>query len=226
MKPENAMNKRHQLWAGLLLCGLLTGAAPPEARAEDKVIYENNFEKAALDKEPDGFLILDGGFTVRQEDGNKFLELPGAPLSDTGMGALFGPSRESGIVVTARFFGTRKGRRFPTFGPGVNGQAGFRLQVSPAKDALEIYQGDQIVATKEFKWTSGQWHTLKIQIKPEGSGVKVEGKAWLSKEAEPKEWQVTASDPRKPPAGKASIWGAPYSGTPIRFDDIKVAEAP
>ena len=211
-------------WFTIFLCALLTCAAPREARADGKVLYENNFEKADLDKVPDDFLVLDGAFAVKQEDGNKFLELPGAPLSDSGMGVLFGPSKESGVTVSARFYGTRKGRRYPTFALGVNGQAGFRLQVSPAKDALELFKGDQIVATKEFKWNSGTWYFLKLQIKPDGDGVKIDAKAWASKETEPTEWQVTASDKTKPPAGKASVWGTPYSGTPIRFDDLKVAE--
>jgi hypothetical protein len=217
------MNKRCFKWLGIVL-GVVTTIAPlHKARAEGKVLYENNFEKADLDKVPDDFLVLDGAFAVKQEGGNRFLELPGSPLDSYGV--LFGPSKASGTSVAARIFGTRKGRRFPTFGVGVNGVEGFKLQVSPAKDAVEIYKGDQIVATQELKWESGAWYILKLQTKAEGAGVRVQAKIWRDKEPEPKDWQLTATDPAAPPAGKASVWGKPFAGTPIRYDDIKVAEA-
>src|SRR5258708_3799445 len=108
---------------------------------ESKPLYENNFEKADVDKVPDGFLVLDGGFAVKEENGNRFLELPGAPL-DT-FGVLFGPTRGSDVAVLARIFGTGKGRRFPSFGVGLNGAGGYRLVISPAKKALELFKGDE-----------------------------------------------------------------------------------
>lgn len=96
-------------------------------------MYENNFEKAELDKVPADFLVLDGAFEVKADGGNKFLELPGAPL-DT-FGVLFGPTEKDSLAVSARIFGTLKGRRFPSFGVGLNGVGGFRLLVSPAKNS-------------------------------------------------------------------------------------------
>ncbi len=99
-----------------------------------------NFEQAETGTVPEDFLVLDGGFAVKQEEGNKFLELPGAPLDS--FGALFGPSEKSDVAVSARIRSTNKGRRYPTFGVGLNGQSGYKLQVSPGKKALEIYKGD------------------------------------------------------------------------------------
>src|SRR5262245_56090812 len=61
----------------------------PAGAAETNVIYQNNFEKAEVGKLPDEFLVLDGAFAIKEEAGNKFLELPGAPLDTFGM--LFGP---------------------------------------------------------------------------------------------------------------------------------------
>ncbi len=217
------MKKRRLIWLGLALGAVLTGAPLENARAEGKVLYENNFEKAELDKVPDEFLVLDGGFAVKQQEGAKFLELPGAPLDSYGV--LFGPSKASGYSVSARIFATRKGRRFPTFGVGVVGVEGFKLQVSPAKNAVELYKGDMVVASKELKWESGAWYTLKLQIKSEGAGVKVEGRIWRDGASEPKEWQLSATESTPLPAGKSSIWGKPFAGTPIRFDDLKVTEA-
>src|SRR5213592_4654904 len=87
---------------------------------DEKRLYQNNFEKAELNSVPDDFLVLDGQFAVREDGGNGFLELPGAPL-DT-FGVLFGPTEKEGNAVSARIFGTGQGRRFPTFAVGLNGQ--------------------------------------------------------------------------------------------------------
>src|SRR5438874_13641621 len=87
-------------WLGTVLAALPLFAAvfflPSQGRAaEGKVIYENNFEKAEVGKVPEDFLVLDGAFTVKEEGGNKFLELPGAPLDTFGL--LFGPTQGPGV---------------------------------------------------------------------------------------------------------------------------------
>src|SRR5438128_8851958 len=111
----------------ILLIGLAFGAFAQQA----KPLYQNDFEQAALDKVPADFLVLDGGFAVKEEGGNKFLELPGAPLDTYAV--QFGPTETSGITVSGRINGAAKGRRYPTFGVGSNGVAGYKLQISPAK---------------------------------------------------------------------------------------------
>src|SRR5437667_2263482 len=121
---------------------LLTGLAFGAFAQQDKALYENDFEKAALDTVPDDFLVLDGRFAVKEEGGNRFLELPGAPVETFGL--LFGPTEKDNVIVSARIFGTRTGRRYPTFAVGLNGQGAtaYRLQISPAKGALELFRGD------------------------------------------------------------------------------------
>src|SRR6266478_2999915 len=203
-----------------LLTGLTFGAFAQEA----KPLYENDFEKSALDKVPEEFLVLDGQFAVKEEGGNKFLELPGAPLD--AYGVLFGPTEKEGIAVSARIFGTGKGRRYPTFAVGLNGQgaAAYRLQASPAKKALELFKGDEVKATVPYEWQSGAWTRLRLQVRKVKDGQwKVEGKAWTEKE--PSAWLVSLDEREQPVAGKASIWGSPYATTPIRFDELKVTSA-
>src|SRR6266480_3930241 len=82
--------------------------------AQTKPLYENNFEKAEIGKLPEGFLALDGNFVVKEENANKFLELPGSPLDSFAV--QFGPTESSEIAIAARINGTAKGRRYPTFG--------------------------------------------------------------------------------------------------------------
>jgi hypothetical protein len=164
--------------------------------------------------------VLDGDFSVKQSDGNKFLELPGSPL-DT-FGVLFGSSTNAGVCVSARIYGTSKGRRSPSFGVGLNGAGGYKLKASPAKNSLEIYKGDVSVASVPFNWKSGSWTMFRLRVRQIGDAWKVEGKAWAQTDPEPKEWMISLDEKAPPHDGRPSIWGSPYSGTPIRFDDLMV----
>lgn len=206
-------------------CGwalLFALAFAPVAMAQaDKPLYENKFDQAATGAVPEEFLVIDGGFAVREESGNKFLELPGAPLETFGV--LFGPTEQDGIAVSARIFATAKGRRFPAFSVGLGGQGGYRLHVAPAKKRIELSRGDTDKASVPFDWESGQWLQLKLQLRKTGpSEWKVEGKVWPAGKPEPGEWTVSATDTEEPLSGRPSIWGLPFSGTPIRFDDLVV----
>lgn len=191
------------------------------------VLYQNNFEKADLGKVPDDLLVLDGAFDVKEEGGNKFLELAGAPLETFGV--LFGPTETNGVAVSARIQGTAKGRRFPTFAIGLNGVGGYKLQVSPSKKLLELYKGEQVLGSAPYSWESDSWTKLRLQVrKVNDNQWKIEGKAWKQESVEPEAWGIAFTDQSEPPPGRASIWGAPYAGTPIRFDDLlmKVAGQP
>ena len=214
----NLQNKSLIGWALVLgTAGLLLGQPA-------KPLYENNFEKTALDKVPEDFLVLDGQFAVKEEAGNRFLELPGAPL-DT-FGALFGPTEKEGTAVSARIFGTGKGRRYPTFAVGLNGQgtSAYRLQVSPAKKSLELFKGDEVKASAPYEWQSGTWTWLRLTVRKSKEGEwQVAGRAWTDKE--PSAWTVSFDEKMQPGAGKSSLWGSPYATTPIRFDDLLVTSA-
>ena len=189
-----------------------------------QVLYTNGFDKAEVEKVPEDLMVLDGGFAVKDALGNKFLELPGAPLETFGV--LFGPTEASGLSVTARIQGTGKGRRFPTFAVGLNGVGGFKLQVAPAKKLVELVKGEEVVGSAPFIWESGSWTMLSLQCRKVKDGeFKLEGKAWKQGDAEPKEWQVSRVETVESPAGRPSVWGMPFAGTPIQFDDLIVTRA-
>jgi len=205
-----------------LLIGLALVLAFEPAKAQ--VLYTNGFDKADLGKVPDDMLVLDGGFAVKEESGNKFLELPGAPLETFGV--LFGPTDTNGLAVAARIRSAGKGRRFPTFSVGLNGVGGYKLQLAPAKKLLELVKGEEIVANAPFTWESGSWTLLKLQSRKGNDGtLKVEGKAWKQGDAEPKGWMISRDESAAVPAGRPSVWGMPFAGTPIQFDDLKVERA-
>lgn len=208
----------------MLLLVMLTWIGTAAFSAEVK--YQIDFEKVEIGSVPEDFLVLNGDFQVKEQDGNKFLHLPGAPLDDYGL--LFGPNLRENITVTARFFGTNKGRRYPVFEIGLNGVGGYKLRVSPGKRALELFRGDNLKKTVPLKWKPGQWTHLKLQVLKTGdSEWKIEGKLWqegAQKPVEPAEPAIAITDTEEPINGRASVSGMPYSGTPIRFDDFKLTQ--
>jgi hypothetical protein len=134
---------------------------------------------------------------------------------------LFGPATNAGTCVSARIQGTAKGRRFPSFGVGLNGPSGYKLKVSPAKNALELDKGDDTLASVPYDWKSGAWTMFRLRVRAAGEQRwKIEGKAWPQTGSEPKEWMIAVEEKTPPHPGRASLWGSPYSGTPIRFDDL------
>ena len=170
---------------------------------------------------PDDFLVLDGDFAVKQEGGNKYLELPGAPLD--AFGFMFGPSARHGNEISARMFGTKKGRRYPVVGVALNGVNGYRLQVAPAKRAIELLKGSAVVAKVPFRWGGGEWLRLALRVEQTGTAEwTITGKVWPDGKKAPAKPTITHKEAKEPRNGKPSIWGSPYSGTPIRYDDIVV----
>ena len=197
------------------------GGSETQRQPAAKPLFENDFEKAVAGKLPDEFMSLNGEFAVREEQGNKMLELPGAPLDSYA--AQFGPAEIADVVVGARIFSTAKGRRFPTFGVGLNGVSGYKLQVSPAKKALELLKDQDVKMSVAFDWKPGAWTQLRLQVRKVKEGEwRIEGKAWSHGNAEPDAWMISCDEKEEPVAGRASVMGSPFSGTPIWFDDLKV----
>ena len=195
------------------LAALTTYAAEP--------LYQTNFEKTKTGEVPEDFLVLDGDFAVKQSNGNKYLELPGAPLD--AFGFMFGPSARHGNEISARMFGTKKGRRYPVFGVALNGVNGYRLQVAPAKRAIELLKGSAVVAKVPFRWGGGEWLRLALRVEQTGTAEwTITGKVWPDGKKAPAKPTITHKETKEPRHGKPSIWGSPYSGTPIRYDDIVV----
>jgi hypothetical protein len=203
-----------------IIAATMALASSPQTLA-DSVLFETNFESANADSVPEELMILAGQFSVKAIGGNKVLELPGNPLED--FGALFGPAELDGVVVRARIRSESTKRLAPRFGVGLSGVAGYRLLVAPGQNGLQLLKDQQVVASAPFEWKSAGWTSLHLQIRKisEAKWI-IEGRAWAEGASEPKDWSISLEVSEAPPAGKASIWGAPYSGKPILFDDLSV----
>jgi hypothetical protein len=207
-----------------LCCGIICLAIGILAADAQKPLFENDFETTEAGKLPDEFMVLAGEFVVKGHGTNHFLELPGTPLDSFAV--QFGPSEAADVAVSARVFGTSKGRRFPTFGVGLNGVSGYKLQVAPAKKALELLKDEAVRASVAYEWKPGAWTHLHLQVRKVKDGEwRIEGKAWPQGSSEPNEWTITCNEKEEPIAGKASVLASPFSGTPIWFDDLKVERA-
>ncbi len=203
----------------LLIASLMWGALAFPVRAGD--LFLEDFSRAKLGSAPSGLLVLGGEFSVKQAGKERFLELAGKPL---GLHAvMFGPARKDGVAVETRVFGLRKGRRsFPAFGVGLNGVSGYRLMVSPAKEQLELFKGDGIVKAVPFAWKPDRWTRVHLQCRSTGNAWTLAARVWPDDENEPVGWSLIWKEKAPSLAGRATLWGAPYAGTPILFDDLKV----
>jgi hypothetical protein len=192
---------------------------------QTKPLYENNFEAVEAGKVPEDFLVLNGSFAVKSLGTNKVLELPGAPLDSFAL--QFGPAETVNTTVSARICGTTQGRRSPTFGVGLGGAGGWRLQMSPGKKAVELFKDQDLKASATYEWKSSIWTRFKLQLRQvKDNAWRVEGKVWAEGRAEPRDWTIAAEETEKPIPGRASVAGSPFSGTPIWFDDLAVEKLP
>lgn len=201
---------------------LAKDAAP--APGSPAALFDCDFTALPDGPLPDTFMIMQGEFTVKNLGTNKVMELPGSPLDSYSV--LFGPVTNANVAVSAKIFGTAKGRRQPTFGVGLGGVAGYKLQIAPGKKAAELLKDAAVVASAPFNWESGAWTHCRLQVRQTGeSAWRVEAKAWAEGQPEPKEWLLTADESEKPLAGQSSVLGSPFAGTPIHFDELKVESA-
>lgn len=204
------------------LTALIAADAPPAAPAAPPGPYFNDFQKTPTGKAPEEFTALAGEFSVKEEAGNRFLEVSAEPVD--GDVLLFGPKDLTAADVRARIFATSIGKRFPEFGVGCGDAGGFRLVLMPGQDAIEIRKGDEPLTKAEFKgWQSGRWTSFRLRASAaDGGKWRVEGKAWPASAKEPEAWSITYDSAEPPPAGQASLVASPYSETPVRFDDLAV----
>ena len=182
---------------------------------EHSVFHESFSGATAL---PAEFTVLNGKVKIGQFNGNRYAELPAKP--PTSHGLLFGPALSNGLRVQARFL-TEDAEKSPTFAVGLNGLSGYKLQVNPDKQQLELLSNEVIMHSAKFEWLPGQWTHLQLQVRAlPGLQWAVEGKAWNEKEEEPTRWTLQWKDTSAPNNGQPSVWGTPHAGKSIAMDDV------
>lgn len=170
---------------------------------------------------PKEVFVVEGKINVAKKDNNKALQIEIGELVEAC--ALLGDSANGSASIEVRVFGTKQGRSMPRFSIGVHGQSGYRLVAFPAKKELQLTKNDEVIKIVPLTWTSDAWLKLKLEAKKVAEGKwTISAKAWPADAVEPAEAAVTHEDPTLKGQGKCSIWGTPFSGTPILFDDVKI----
>lgn len=201
------------------LAALALGAAT--AAAADLKSFKFTCDDWAEGAPPKEVFVVDGTVKIAAKDGNKAIMVDPDPLTDAS--AQLAVSAAGETVIQAKVFASKVRRSYPRFGIAVHGMSGYRLIVNAPKKQLELVKSDAVVASQPFEWTSDTWLRLKLEARRSGEAWTISGKAWPAESAEPAEAQLKHADQGLKGQGKASLWGTPYSQTPIYFDDIEVA---
>jgi hypothetical protein len=218
----------------LTLCGcvkpkaFLPGeiSAPKSKAAQEPsqwvVEFEEKFSEHAVGSEPENLFILDGAYAVTEKENDKRLTLPGSPVGEFGL--LFGPRvREKSLSLSFSFLTSRQGRRYPSLAAGLGGVRSYRLRFNAATKEILLFRGENEIGKIAFQWESGVWWHIRFQAIPSGEQeTRIGLKYWKRGEEEPAEWLVEVIDQNAFAGGKCALWGYPYAGTPIHFDDLKI----
>lgn len=203
-----------RLFAFLLALGLGT------ASAEEVV---ERFDDRETGYPPEELFVIDGNFDVVAQGEGKVLRLKADPIIECGV--LFGKSSKGAMTAEAKVLASKRGRRsFPRFGLGIHGVSGHRVRVTPARKCIELVHEEEVVTTAPFTWKSGEWCHLKLKISLEEDKATLEAWAWMEGDEAPQKPSLThESEASASGQGKASVWGTPYSGKEILYDDLKVS---
>ncbi len=111
-------------------------------------------------------------------------------------------------TVQADFKATKKGERLPDLGLiaqryTLDLQGSQRLQIRSWTARLEL----RFAKTIDFSWTADTWYTMKFQSETKDGKVTLRGKVWKRGEAEPKEWQIEATDETPNLQGSPGLFG-------------------
>ena len=216
----------------LLLPGVLLAddpapaATPVAAPSPAAALYQQDCAKLTPDAElPDELLVLSGQFRVTQVGEDRCLEVAAKELDDFGL--LFGPHRTGPTEVSARIRAASQGRRMPRFGVGLGGAGGWRLLLVPVRKQLQLWLDQEVVASVPCTWESGTFYHLRLRLSQVAEGQwRLDGQAWPAGQERPANWQLSHETRETPPEGMCAVFGAPYSGLPIQFDDLTVSPVP
>ena len=201
-------------------------AAASPASDELPLVYEQSFDEVEIGSVPDDAMVIVGDFAVRAMEAGRVLHLPETPLDEFTI--LLGPATAPvNQAVQVDVHATTVRRRIPPrFGVGLAGIAGYKLRVVVTSDELELALDQAPVKAVPFEWHSGSWTTLKLELRQEGDTWIARGKAWPTDGTEPAAWMIEHTLETPPVAGRASLWGTPYSEKPIHYDNVRIWHAP
>ncbi len=132
----------------------------------------------------------------------------------------------SDYTIEADVFASEKDNRLPDI--GLIGQR-YTLDMMGASQQLQIRTWTpqlRMAQSVPFQWQAQKWYRMKFRTAVEDGKAVLRGKVWEKDKPEPKDWQVTAEDPRPEVIGSPGLFGN-AKDSELFYDNIKVyANAP
>lgn len=186
------------------------------------VEWSENFTNLSIGVEPENLFILDGIFLVKRHEENKVLELSGSPVGDFGF--LFGPRvKGRAMELQFSFHSVKQGRRFPAIAAAIGGMRGYRFRWNASARKILLFRDGALLEENLIPWESSTWWQVRFQVLPQSQGQNlIRLKLWQKGTDEPKVWFIEHEDQFLFKGGKCVLWGFPYAGNAIHFDDLNI----
>jgi len=182
-----------------------------------------DFESLAAGAVPSSLMVIEGGWGIVEEAGNKVLELHSEPVVDGAI--LIGPSLQQAGVVSAKIRAGKSRRAHPRMGVGLYGVSGVKFRLVPARRVVEMVLGDEVAGEAPFDgWSEEVWWRVELAVVSRGDGWSAEARVWLDGGERPEAATVRVPLPDGPGQGRASLLGTPFANKPVHFDEVRVRD--
>lgn len=225
--------------AGTITCKWIGDPVTVRVRVCPPPPFVVDFESAAVDSVPPGWLNVINKTKVVEKDGGKVLkklaERPSPPFMR--IRTYMTPSIAGGYTIEADMWAGRRKTAIKEFWPDmglINSRYELRLMGNdPSSPYLRIVHWDSIPRLQKdvpFAWQPETWYRVKFQVKIDGGTATLSGKVWERDKPEPAEWTITATDAFPSTEGSPALYA--YSngtteksnGPDIFFDNVKVTK--
>jgi hypothetical protein len=181
-----------------------------------------DFNALASGPVPAELMAVEGEFRIVGDAGKRVLEMQPEPVVEGAL--LLGPSLKGAASIAARVKADKSRRAFPRVGLGLHGISGLKLRLVPAQKKIELFAGEEELASVGLEWTGNGWMRLELMIIEMAGKWTVEGRVWPDDGKRPEQPTLRAALKEGPGQGRGSVLGSPYSNKPIQFDDVVVTD--
>ncbi len=206
--------------AGRVLATVEGARGKARVRVVPGLPWREDFEAVEVGGNPAHWVGAGSKFKVRDLEGNRVLVKPPAKVGLHRSNVYLGPPTLKGYTIQADLMGTWDKRKRPDMGLIANR---YTLDLMGNHQQLQIrsWASDlRMAVTTPFNWEPDVWYTMKLTVEVVDDEAIVRGKVWRRSAEEPRDWTLTARDPRPNREGSPGLYG--YSPAEIYYDNVKV----
>ncbi len=194
--------------------------AAARVRVVSALPWNEEFEATPVGQNRAWWIGAGDKFVVREMDGGKVLVKPPVPRGLDRSDVYLGPPSLSGYTIQCDLRGSIKGRRRPDMGLS---NSGYTLDLMGNHQKLQVRSWSselRLEKSVEYKWDPDVWYTMKLRVEIQGNRGLIKGKVWPRGQEEPRDWTISAEDPKPIRQGSPGLYG--YSAADIFYDNLKV----